>query len=94
MYINTSLITKARAQHLLPTITCTSSNVLQTILQAAAQVPDVEIFYGPDTYMGANLQVMLRQFSTLSDAVIRAIHPEHDGASIRSLLDRFHVCPG
>jgi quinolinate synthase len=90
VYINTSLITKARAQHILPTITCTSSNVLQTLLQAAAQVPDVEIFYGPDTYMGANLQTMLRQFSTLSDAAIRAIHPAHDGASIRSLLDRFH----
>jgi len=90
VYINTSLITKARAQHTLPTITCTSSNVLQTVLQAAAQVPEVEIFYGPDTYMGANLQAMLTQFAGLSDAAIQAIHPDHDQASIRSLLERFH----
>ena len=33
IYINTSLETKARAHALVPTITCTSSNVLQTVLQ-------------------------------------------------------------
>jgi len=90
VYINTSLLTKARAQHTLPTITCTSSNVLQTILQAAAQVPGVEIFYGPDTYMGANLLAMLTQFTQLSDEEIGAIHAAHDRASIRALLDKFH----
>ncbi len=90
VYINTSLMTKARAQHVIPTITCTSSNVLQTVLQAAAQVPGVEIFYGPDTYMGANLTTMLTQFTQLSDAAIRDIHPAHDRASIAALLERFH----
>jgi len=90
IYINTSLITKARSQHVIPTITCTSSNVLQTVLQAAAQVPDVSIFYGPDTYMGANLHSMLTQFSQLSDAAIEEIHPAHSQESIRGLLDRFH----
>lgn len=33
VYINTSLETKAYAHELVPTITCTSSNVVQTILQ-------------------------------------------------------------
>ena len=55
MYINTSLRTKALADDLVPTITCTSSNVVQTILQAFAQVPDCHVWYGPDTYMGRNV---------------------------------------
>jgi quinolinate synthase len=38
VYINTSLRTKAVAQSLVPTITCTSSNVVQTVLQGFAQV--------------------------------------------------------
>ena len=38
VYINTSLRTKAEAHHRVPTITCTSSNVVQTVLQAFAQV--------------------------------------------------------
>lgn len=33
VYINTSLETKAFSHELVPTITCTSSNVVQTILQ-------------------------------------------------------------
>lgn len=33
VYINTSLKTKAQAHALVPTITCTSSNVVQTVLQ-------------------------------------------------------------
>lgn len=33
VYINTSLETKAHAHEVVPTITCTSSNVVQTILQ-------------------------------------------------------------
>jgi len=38
VYINTSLKTKALAHHEVPTITCTSSNVVQTVLTAFAQV--------------------------------------------------------
>ena len=38
VYINTSLRTKAEAHNRVPTITCTSSNVVQTVLQAFAQV--------------------------------------------------------
>ena len=90
VYINTSLLTKAQAHAVVPTITCTSSNVVQTILTAAAQIPGMTIWYGPDTYMGGNLLAMLSQFATLSDDAIRAIHPAHDQASVRALIDRFH----
>ncbi len=80
VYINTSLVTKARAHALVPTITCTSSNVVQTLLQAARQIPDVAIWYGPDTYMGANLERLLTQL---------AGHPDYDQALILDLLSRY-----
>ena len=89
VYINTSLRSKAVAHQFLPTITCTSSNVLQTILQVSAEKPETQICYGPDTYMGHNLEVMLTQISTLDDTTIRAIHPEHSQDSIRKLLSQF-----
>ena len=47
VYINTSLRTKALADARVPTITCTSSNVLNTVLTAAAQIPDVNIWRAP-----------------------------------------------
>ncbi|MGB5192072.1 MAG: quinolinate synthase NadA [Polyangiales bacterium] len=90
VYINTSLVTKAKAQALVPTITCTSSNVVQTVLQAAAQVPDVHIWFGPDTYMGDNLANMLARLAEMSNEQIRQVHPAHDQSSVRSLLPRFH----
>jgi quinolinate synthase len=89
VYINTSLRTKAVAHSIIPTITCTSSNVVQTILQAAAQIPDVSIAYGPDTYMGGNLYTMFTQLQAMPDEAIRALHPAHDQASVRALLGRF-----
>ncbi|PIN10516.1 Quinolinate synthase [Handroanthus impetiginosus] len=49
VYINTSLETKAYANEVVPTITCTSSNVVQTILQAFAEIPNLKVWYGPDT---------------------------------------------
>jgi quinolinate synthase len=90
VYINTSLVTKAKAHALVPTITCTSSNVVQTVLQAAAQIPDVHIWFGPDTYMGENLAHMFASLAEMPDAQIRELHPAHDQASIRALLPRFH----
>ena len=90
VYINTSLVTKAKAHAIVPTITCTSSNVVQTVLQAAAQIPDVHIWFGPDTYMGDNLAHMFQSLSEMPDEQIRHLHPEHDQASIRALLPRFH----
>jgi quinolinate synthase len=90
VYINTSLVTKAKAHAIVPTITCTSSNVVRTVLQAAAQIPDVNIWFGPDTYMGDNLAQMFRSLAEMPDEQIRQLHSEHDQASIRSLLPRFH----
>ncbi len=90
VYINTSLVTKAKAHALVPTITCTSSNVVRTVLQAAAQVPDIHIWFGPDTYMGENLAHMFQSLADMPDEQIRQLHPEHDQATVRSLLPRFH----
>lgn len=83
IYINTSLTTKAESQLILPTITCTSSNVLQTMLQAFSQIDDLRIVYGPDTYMGHNLKEMLQILSQMSDAEIQKLHPDHNQTSIR-----------
>ena len=98
VYINTSLETKATSSSIIPTITCTSSNVLQTILQASAQMgpEELRICYGPDTYMGENLVSLLSAVleSKWSDERIkRDLHPEHDQASIRALRDNTDVYP-
>ncbi len=90
VYINTSLATKARAQHVIPTITCTSSNVVQTVLSAFAQIDGGHVWFGPDTYMGRNLQKLFTQLASASDEEIRRVHPSHDRASMKSLLTRFH----
>lgn len=89
VYINTSLRSKAIAHQYLPTITCTSSNVLQTMLQLAAERPEIQICYGPDTYMGRNLEVMLTQIAQMSDAEIAEIHVSHSQASIKRLLSQY-----
>jgi len=98
VYINTSLETKAVASSIIPTITCTSSNVLNTILQASVQMgpEDLQVCYGPDTYMGDNLVALLTAVldSGWSDARIAAdLHPQHDRATIRSLRDNINVYP-
>ncbi|PSR95901.1 Quinolinate synthase [Actinidia chinensis var. chinensis] len=90
VYINTSLETKANAHELVPTITCTSSNVVQTILQAFAQVPGLNVWYGPDTYMGTNIVELFQQMAVMTDDEIAEIHPEHNQDTIRSLLPRMH----
>ena len=88
IYINTGLDTKAAANAKIPTITCTSSNVVATVLQAAAQIPDVNVFYGPDTYMGGNLAELLRRMTTWDDEDIKAMHPAHDRETVKALLPR------
>ncbi|NJK32253.1 MAG: quinolinate synthase NadA [Deltaproteobacteria bacterium] len=90
VYINTSLRTKAQAHHQVPTITCTSSNVVRTILQAFAQEPEAHVWFGPDTYMGQNLATLFATLVELDDAAIRALHPAHSRETIRALLPRFH----
>ncbi|XP_048443899.1 quinolinate synthase, chloroplastic-like [Pyrus x bretschneideri] len=94
VYINTSLETKATCNCSLQTRRCrcgnASSNVVQTILQAFVQVPDANIWYGPDSYMGANIRELLQQMTKMTDEAIAEIHPEHNRDSIRSLLPRLH----
>ncbi|KAG2486160.1 hypothetical protein HYH03_015124 [Edaphochlamys debaryana] len=91
VYINTSLRTKALAHAAVPTITCTSSNVVQTVLAAFAEIPDAHVWYGPDSYMGANLAQFLSDLAALgSEADVQALHPGHSLESIRSLLPRLH----
>ena len=90
IYINTSLLVKARAHELVPTITCTSSNVVRTILQAFAQVPELTLWYGPDTYMGENLRTLFAELASMDTPSVAAMHPAHTPASVASLLGRFH----
>lgn len=90
VYINTSLVTKAKAHSIVPTLTCTSSNVVQSVLQAAAQIDGVNVFFGPDTYMGENLRHLFEALAKMDDDAIRAVHPAHDAQSVASLLERFH----
>ena len=92
VYINTSLRTKAYAHRKVPTITCTSSNVLRTVLQAFAQEPRAHVWFGPDTYMGENLEKMLAALAGMDAAAVAGIHPEHTPASIAAILreNRFH----
>ena len=89
IYINTSLQVKALSHSVVPTITCTSSNVLHTILQIAHQIPDSTIWYGPDTYMGANIYEVLKELSSLDDATVAELHPDHNVKTIQSLLTRY-----
>ncbi|PNT65218.1 hypothetical protein BRADI_4g39020v3 [Brachypodium distachyon] len=90
IYINTSLETKAHTHELVPTITCTSSNVVATILQAFAQIPDLNVWYGPDSYMGANIADLFQRMAIMSDEEIAEIHPDHNRKTISSLLPRLH----
>ncbi|HVI02264.1 MAG TPA: quinolinate synthase NadA [Enhygromyxa sp.] len=90
VYINTSLRTKAHAHHVVPTITCTSSNVVATVLQTFAQEPEAHVWFGPDTYMGQNLERLFRTLVEMDDATIAALHPAHSRESIAALLPRFH----
>lgn len=155
VYINTSLRTKALAHAQVPTITCTSSNVVQTVLQAfaqvryaglcpcwacwaclgvcttkkcwqwgggatlyisacqaemrilspglampratsptaavCAQVPDVNVWYGPDTYMGRNLAQLFASLAQLSDEEVKELHPQH--TQVGSGAGEGWVCP-
>jgi len=95
VYINTSLESKAQSNNIVPTVTCTSSNVVKTILQAQLQIPDVSVWYGPDTCMGYNLQTMLdKVLANWSDEEIKEkLHPEHDRESVGKLRENLHVYP-
>ena len=90
VYINTSLRTKARAQALVPTLTCTSSNVIASVLQAFVQVPEVQVWFGPDTYMGQNLAHYFRTLAASDESLIRSLKPAVDRALLRRVVEGFH----
>src|SRR5512133_1335891 len=93
VYINTSLATKAHAHAIMPTITCTSSNVVSTVLAAFAQMPEIRLWFGPDTYMGQNLRVLFESLRHLDEQAIRSIHPAHDQSTLRKVVDGFDYYP-
>jgi quinolinate synthase len=90
VYINTSLSSKAHAHARVPTITCTSSNVVRTVLRAFAQIPDVHVWFGPDSYMGENLAELFAKLEELPEEHLRAEFHGHDRASIARARARFH----
>jgi quinolinate synthase len=96
VYINTSLETKAISSSIVPTMACTSSNVLATLLQASAQVPNLKILYGPDTYMGQNLQTLLDTILNngwTDDRIQNDLHSLHTRQSIENLRNNLLVFP-
>lgn len=64
------------------------SNSYNIIYQAFSQIPDLNIWYGPDSSMGANIAELFRQMANMTNEEIAEIHPKHDRNSIRSLLPR------
>ena len=90
IYVNTSLRTKAQAHHLVPTITCTSSNAVRTVLQAFSQIPELHLWYGPDSYMGANLRELCERLARMDERAVAALHPAHTPRTVAALLDRYH----
>ena len=53
----------------------------------------MNVWYGPDTYMGRNLQELFAYLATMSDADVAAVHPSHTAASIAKCLPRLHAYP-
>jgi len=101
VYINTSLETKAVSNSIVPTITCTSSNVLATLLQASSQIENLKILYGPDTYMGENLETLLSVVLDNNgsgggwddEKIARDLHPQHNRDTLQRLRDSISVFP-
>mmetsp|Transcript_28131 Transcript_28131/g.68405 ORF Transcript_28131/g.68405 Transcript_28131/m.68405 type:complete len:724 (-) Transcript_28131:754-2925(-) len=97
IYINTSLETKATSSSLVPTITCTSSNVLQTLLQSSSEIPNLRVLYGPDTYMGENLERLLEVIidsDEWTDTKIQTeLHKAHTNETLKTLRDNLRVFP-
>ena len=93
VYINTSLLTKARSHDVVPTITCTSGNVVKTILQAFSQVPGLTVWYGPDTHMGHNIVSLFTALSELPNEEIQKVHPDHTQETLKDLIPRLEVYP-
>jgi quinolinate synthase len=89
VYINTSLYTKAYAHSLVPTLTCTSSNVISTIFAAFAQIPKLRLWFGPDAYMGQNLRFLFESLTELDDQTISQLYPGTNRDKIAQILQGF-----
>jgi len=91
IYINTGLDVKARAEARIPTITCTSSNALKTLLGAIVQVPGVALRFGPDTHMGRNLRVTLERLAAGPPTEAARLHPGLTPAAVAAALERYEA---
>jgi quinolinate synthase len=54
------------------------------------QIPDLHVWYGPDTYMGRNLVHLFEILAAMPDDAVAALHPGHTAASVRAWLPRLH----
>ena len=67
------------------------------MLQAASQIPNLRIMYGPDTYMGENLERLLEVIEEAEDwtdeRIKEELHPAHTNASLKALKDNLVVFP-
>lgn len=68
---------------------CIQRNSMYTCLQ----LPDLNVWYGPDTYMGKNLQELFTSLATMPDEEVAAVHPSHTAASIAQCVPRLHAYP-
>lgn len=59
-------------------------------MQAFAEVPNLNVWYGPDSYMGANIVELFQQMTMMTDQEIAEIHPQHNIKTLKSLLPRLH----
>jgi hypothetical protein len=63
---------------------CRGAPVPSWLAALRAQVPGATVWYGPDTYMGANLAQLFAELAASgSDEDVRALHPGHSVESIR-----------
>ena len=60
------------------------------LLQGFAQIPDLTVWYGPDTYMGRNLAQLFTSLAEMPDEEVQKLHPKHTQASVKALLPRLH----
>lgn len=66
------------------------THVLAVFPAWCVQVPDLNVWYGPDTYMGLNLAELFTQLASLPDEEVAALHPAHTAATVKALLPRLH----
>ena len=59
-------------------------------MQGFAQIPDLTVWYGPDTYMGRNLAQLFTSLADMPDEEVQKLHPKHTQASVKALLPRLH----